>query len=110
MIINGREYPLWSQFVENQHKWVGGILEDFGDSFDSMINPNHEKMSTKITSINLLPNGDDSAFFEVIGEDFSCGFDVKYGGIGGGETNSGWLTFNGYGGHTWRIKQPEKNK
>lgn len=58
---------------------------------------------TKITDITLSPNGKDSAFFEVKGKDFGCGFDVHHGGIIPGE--EGWLTFSGYGGHTFRIKQ-----
>ena len=95
MIVNGKEYPLWSQFVERQKEWIGGILEDHDMGM---------LMKTEITGIELVPNGDDSAFFSVDGKDFSCGFDVNYGGIQAGEED--WLTFSGYGGHTWRIKQP----
>lgn len=94
--INGREYPLWSQFVEGKDKFVGGILEDFGDS---MI---HEYAKTEITDITLVENGRDSAFFSVDGKDFDCGFSTDCGGIIGGE--QGWITFSGYGGHLWRIK------
>jgi hypothetical protein len=39
----------------------------------------------------------------LVGQDFACGFDVKYGGVTGGDP--GWITFSGYGGHTWRIHQ-----
>ena len=35
--INGREYPLWEQFVEKQSKWIGGTLQDFGDLMDRAI-------------------------------------------------------------------------
>ena len=31
--INGREYPLWSKFVERKAEWIGGVLEDFGDNY-----------------------------------------------------------------------------
>lgn len=94
--VNGKQYPLWSQFIERSSEWVGGILEDFGDSFMPC------KVCTKIKDITLTPNGEDSAFFSVDGEDFGCGFDVAHGGVVGGDR--GWITFKGYGGHTWRIK------
>ena len=93
--INGREYPLWSQFVERKNEWIGGILQDFGDSEDL-------EATTKITDITLEPNGEDSAYFSVDGENFGCGFDTEVGGMIGGE--KGWITFNGYGNHKWRIK------
>ena len=102
MVINGKEYPLWSQFVERQKEWVGGVLQDFGDSFDRGVF-GQEDAETEITGITLTANGDDSAFFSIEGKDFGCGFDVEYGGITAGE--KGWLTFRGYGGHKWRIKK-----
>ena len=102
MIINGKEYPLWSQFVERQNEWIGGILED-----EDM----GECTKTTITGIELRENGKDSAFFAVTGKDFECGFDVRHGGIGQGDrAGRGWLTFYGYGGHTWRIKQCKNKK
>lgn len=100
-MINGKTYPLWEQFVERQNEWIGGVLEDFGDSFDRMAFGD-EKLKTEITGIELKSNGE-SAFFLVMGRDFSCGFDVQYGGITAGKES--WLTFSGYGGHNWRIKQ-----
>lgn len=93
-VVNGRVYPLWNQFVENAQKWAGGTLEDHDMGM---------LMSTPIKTIELIPNGETSAFFQVIGEEFNCGFDVGYGGVVAGE--NGWITFNGYGGHTWRIKE-----
>lgn len=101
MEVNGREYPLWSQFVERKDEWIGGALEDFGDPMDRRVGM--ETMKTEITDISLRPNGEEHAFFEVLGKDFGCGFSCDVGGITGGE--EGWMTFNGYGGHTWRIKQ-----
>lgn len=101
MEVNGKEYPLWSQFVERKDEWIGGILEDFGDSMDRSMGMGD--MKTEITDIRLKPNGESSAFFEVAGKDFGCGFDVKGGGVTAGE--EGYITFSGYGGHTWRIKQ-----
>lgn len=107
MIINGKEYPMWSQFVEKQEEWIGGTLMDGGDNIDRRMGA--EPITTTITGIELKPNGEDSAFFSVIGEDFECGFDVQFGGIGGNQED-GWLTFSGYGGHTWKIKQKEEKK
>ncbi len=103
--VNGKTYPMWGQFIEKKSEFAGGILEDFGDSFDRSVS-GAESAQTTITDIQLRPNGKDSAFFEIIGKDFGCGFDVAHGGIGAGET--GWLTFYGYGGHEFRIKKPTK--
>ena len=100
MEINGKEYPMWSQFVERQDEWIGGVLHDSGDSMDKAMGLGD--LTTEITGIELKANGD-SAWFGVTGKDFDCGFSVEYGGITGGE--EGWITFSGYGGHTWRIKQ-----
>jgi hypothetical protein len=105
--VNGREYPLWSQFVERKEEWIGGRLEDFGDSFDNLVGM-AKAMPTEITDIILKPNGETSAMFSVEGKDFSCGFDVHSGGVVAGA--EGWITFSGYGGHVWRIKQKEKEK
>ncbi len=92
MEVNGKVYPMWSQFVEKKDQFIGGILEDL----------EYRTLRTEITDIELNPNGKESAFFEVSGKDFECGFDIKYGGLCKGE--EGWITFSGYGGHTWRIK------
>jgi len=97
MIINGRQYPLWSQFVDHKHEYIGGILQEFQ-------NPDEDGnlVETEITDVILQPNGNDSAYFSVIGKDFSCGFDCQYGGIVSGE--EGWITFEGFAEHRWRIK------
>lgn len=111
--VNGKEYPLWSQFVENKKKWIGGSLEDFGDSMDrafGMLDADERLAAvlTEIVDIELKPNGNDSALFNVVGKNFTCGFDVEVGGITAGE--DGWITFSGYGGHTWRIKERKNAK
>jgi hypothetical protein len=103
LVVNGRAYPLWSQFVQRQDEWIGGRLQDMDK--DPIANPTGRVAETKITGIKLTPNGTDSAWFAVNGEDFSCGFDVTCGGVIGGE--DGWLTLSGYRGHVWRIKKPE---
>jgi len=104
MIVNGKEYPLWGQFVEKKEEWIGGELMDGGDSFDIQLG--FSPVKTIITDIELRPNGKESAFFAVVGKDFECGFDVSVGGIGG-EQKDGWLTFSGYMGHKWKIKKKE---
>lgn len=94
-LINGRTYPLWQQFVDRANEWIGGTLEDHDMG---------QVASTKITGISLSPNGKENAYFKVSGEEFDCAFCTSVGGVTSGEP--GWLTFCGYGGHTWRIKKP----
>ncbi len=105
IVVNGRAYPLWSQFVHRKAEWIGGVLEDMGDSLDRRFFGG-KILSAEIVDIVLKPNGNDSAWFEVAGKQFLCGFDVSVGGVTRGE--EGWITFSGYGGHTWRIKRAEK--
>jgi hypothetical protein len=102
--INDKYYPLWEQFVFRKEEWIGGLMQDFGDSVDRGA-LRFEGMETKIVDIQLRANGD-SAFFQVVGEKFTCGFGVKYGGIVGGKSN--WLTFSGYSGHQWRIQRRDE--
>lgn len=97
MKINGKEYPLWSQFVERKKEFIGLRLQEITSG-----PPETGFAETQITDITLKPNGKDSAFFSVDGEEFDCGFDVGHGGIGAGEKE--WITFHGYGGHEWRIE------
>jgi hypothetical protein len=107
--INGKVYTLWNQFVDRKAEWIGLRLQDFGDGMDQAMGLiGTDGHTTKITDITLEPNGDESAMFSVIGENFSCGFDVRHGGVGSGE--SGWVTFYGYGGHKWRIESLTKGK
>ena len=107
LLVNGKYYPLWSQFVERKDEWIGGVLQDFGDSIDTKLGLAKEGgVSTVIIDVTLEPSGEDSAFFSFEGEDFSCGFSVKHGGVVGGE--EGWITFSGGGGHKWRVKQSEE--
>lgn len=103
--VNGKVYPMWGQFVDRKDEWIGGILEETQDSWPRVPG---EAPQTKITNITLKPNGDDSAYFEVEGEKYSCGCDVHHLGITKGEP--GWITLSGYGGHEWRIKQKEKSE
>jgi len=102
MEVNGTFYPMWGTFIKNKDQFIGGILGEYDNSYE------HGYEETIITDITLEPNGKDSAFFTVVGKDFSCGFDVRYGGVSGSvKNNSKWITFNGYMGHTWKIKGKE---
>lgn len=105
MEINGKFYGMWGQFVEKKDTFIGGQLEDVGDSIDMAMGMG--KMITSIIDIKLEPNKE-SALFSVVGELFTCNFDVRYGSIVGGA--DGWITFSGYMGHTWRIKPLEEVK
>lgn len=103
MEVNGKVYPLWGQFVEKKDRWIGGDLEDFGDVHANYCYGTRPAV-TKIKDIMLMPNGRESAFFAVVGEDFTCGFDVHHGGISCRGQEVGWILFEGYGGHLWRIR------
>ena len=105
MIVNGKVYPLWNQFVERKDEWIGGTLHEDGDSMDRAMGL--DPMTTTITDIVLKPNGEESAYFGVVGEDFECGFDVGHGGLGPAYDDD-WFTFVGYMGHSWRIKKREE--
>jgi len=95
--VNGKEYPLWSQFVEREDEWIGGTLIEDGYG------------ETKIEGIELTPNGKDSASFRVKGKDFSCSFDVRYGGISCEPvTVPGEIPFYTAWGDPWRIRKPDK--
>lgn len=78
MTINGKEYPLWEEFIKRKDEFIGKTLteEDMGAI-----------METKVLDLTLKPHGTDSAFFEVVGEDFSYGFNIKYGGISSSDGN-----------------------
>lgn len=81
MKVNGKTYPLWGQFVDRKKEWIGGKLIE--TNLDPLCGDIGEQGITKITDIKLEPNGDKSAWFEISGEDFNCGFDVHCGGVDG---------------------------
>jgi hypothetical protein len=93
IMVNGKEYPLYSKFVEEKDKWIGGLLEEEGQT-------------TEIVDVELSPNGTESAFFWIIGDEFDCGFDTEYGWYNL-EKKDGWTEFFGWGDNKFRIK--EKN-
>ena len=103
--INGKKYPLWTKFVRRSDEWKGGVLEDLDD--DPMVHrAGTDHPSTIIERIELRPNGDDSAFFEIVGKDFGCGGDVQFVGVDPRRTNETWICFVGYGGQAFRIRKP----
>lgn len=105
IVVNGKVYPLWQQFVQRKQEWIGGTLREQGDSgIMSCAGP--EDGATEILDIELRPNGTDSATFHVIGKDFTCGSDIGcLGIIGRHGFPEGFLVFSGYGGHTWGIRR-----
>ena len=109
IVVNGKVYTMWQQFVQKKDEWIGGILTDYHDSFDRSAG-NGEPMKTKIKDIELIPNGKDGAAFHVVGEEFTCGGSVEYLGIMGAdipEMKHG-ICIGGYGGHKWTIEKLEK--
>lgn len=100
MVVNGKEYALWGQFIEDKAQWIGGTLQELQDSFPTIGEP---PPPTKITDIRLEPNGKDDAMFTVEGEDYSCAGSTEFLGVTAGE--KGWITLYCYG-HEWRIKKP----
>lgn len=104
-LVNGKYYSLWQQFVDRKREWIGGELEDFGDSLDRAIGM--ESIKTEIVDIALIANGNDSAIFCIIGRDFTCSSDVQNFGIAQ-NSEKDWITFIGYCNHKWRIKIKEK--
>ncbi len=101
--VNGKDYPLWGQFIDKKQEWIGGVLEDFGDSMDRQMGIDEKTVAT-ITDITLVPNGEEHAFFEVQTDKGGFGFSTSVGGIGGDQEEP-WLAFSGYGGHRFRIKK-----
>ena len=104
IIINGKEYPLWSQFIKQKHRWIGGTLVEIGDKMLSrMIGT--KPMQTRIIDIVLRENGADSAWFEIVGKDFNCGSDVRYLKIPSDQDGNPWLTFECCG-NRFKIAAP----
>ena len=81
--MNPKDYPLLNKFVEQKEKFIGKKMIDQGMGMT---------IETIITDIVLKQNGDDSVWFEFEGQDFSCGFDVKFGSFC--SENDGYTEFN----------------
>ena len=102
MIVNGREYPMWGQFVENKENFIGREVQNIDMGMTA---------SMIVTDIRLEPNGDDSAMFVIEGKDVDGEIgtwfsDVHYIGIGAGE--DGWITFSTMYLGEFRIKNKEE--
>ncbi len=85
IVVNGKRYILWEQFVHQADEWIGGKLQEDGED------------ATVITDVTLEPNGIDSATFSIAGKDYSCSFDVAYGGVGAPRNGPGLQFYGGMG-------------
>lgn len=99
-LINGKYYPMWSQFVEKKSQWIGGRLIDHDMGMDE---------KTEITDVVLRENGTISAWFEIVGKDFNWGGDVEFIGVGTPK-QPGAITIYGYAGMSCSIVVPDKNE
>ena len=72
---------IWELLVAGKELWIGSWLEDTDACFGA------KPARTTITDMTLVPNGP-GQFFTVHGKKFDCGFDTRYGGIGGGDAES----------------------
>lgn len=97
--LNGKSFPLWSQFVEKKNEWIGGTLEEFGDQFC-------DGATSEIIDITLdkEESGDVSLTFHC--KDFDESFNVQYGGIEPVLPPSEWLNFFVTMCPGFRIKKP----
>lgn len=93
---------MWADLVKQHAKWVGGTLIDHGDSMDRAILK--EGILPAVTIIKGFKLTTD--YFEVIGEDFSCGGSRDTLGITGTHVENG-LAISGYGGHRFDIVKPQ---
>ena len=97
MVVNGREYPMWGQFVENKENFIGQEVQNIDMGMTS---------SMIVTDIRLEPNGEDSAKFVIEGDTNTWFSDIHYIGIGAGE--EGWITFSTTYVGDFRIKNKEQ--
>ena len=104
VVINGKTYPILSRIIEKKGDYIGGELVDDGDDTNFL----GITMKTKIVDIVLRPNGTDSAWFEIVGEKFGCGFDTEHGGIDASGASGSWLAFRGPLDHKFKIRKPAK--
>lgn len=87
---------MWKELVEQKEKFIGGVLEEFPDTFT-------KGATTKITDMKFEKNQYGDMEFIVEGEDFTESFCIELGGIVGGE--KGWLTFSVHYCPGFRIKE-----
>lgn len=82
--INGKFYPMWSQFVDKKENFIGREMIETDNLMGA-------KQPTLITDVTLEPNGIDSAMISFHGQHYSFGVDVKHLGIGAKDTYPGYL-------------------
>lgn len=95
--INGKTYPMWSQFVEKKSEWIGGQLQEI----DSVMG---QAPVTEIKDVTLEPNGDESAMITFHGENYVCGYDVQHCGIDPSGPE-GWLTISSQWGDRFQVRK-----
>lgn len=91
---------MWADLIARKDEWIGGTLTDHGDSMDRALGLVSTPATTKITGMTLTDD-----WFEVQGEDFTCGGDRRHLGISAYTVPKGALPFQGYGGHRWFIQK-----
>ena len=97
MFINNVFYTELGKLIDNEHKFIGGVLEDWGDK----LLRNQQPVRTKIIEMTLVPDIK-GAYFEVRGKSFKCGFNTYHGKLD--KINDGWLEFSEVLDHRFRIQ------
>jgi len=117
LIVDGRQFPDLIAIIDDMINWLGGTIYDSGLLVDKRLANDRdiileEVITTKILDMTLKPTQNDqngmpgTAFFNVRGEHFSNGFDVRHGGISGlNDSVNGFIEFIGPGSHRWAIKK-----
>ncbi len=89
--------------VENKNNYIGWTLIDSGDIIDRGLGLVNKPLTNKVIDVEFSLNKDKtSAFFSIVGNKFTCGFDVEHGGIRK-QINENELEFYGYAGHSFLI-------
>ena len=99
---------MWQELADSQELWIGGTLIDYGDAADRRL-LGVEPAKTKIIGIRFAHG----KWFEVVGENFSCGGDRSVLGLTGNSSfpkPGNGLMFRGYGGHEWHIEKPQQRE
>lgn len=100
--INGKTYPMWSQFVEKKANFIGNKMFDV----DSMMGAAPE---TEVVDVELVPNGTDSAMICFRGKDYDCISDVKYCGISSDPQQPNYMVIATQFGNTFYIEGQKRN-
>lgn len=103
-VLKLEDYPRLMDIVARKNEYIGWKLQDSGDSMDRRMFGN-EKMETVVKDITFTLDDDKvSASFTVIGDRFTCGFNVKYGGgVKSFAPGDKAIEFYGYMGQSFMI-------